>query len=52
MKMRAKLAGVAALTVALGAGFYAVTAHSQEGRHGPFGQHGMMLGMEWEWDRA
>ena len=46
MKMRAKLAGVAALTVALGVGVYAFTAHSQE-RHGPFGGHGMpsMMGM-------
>ncbi len=44
MKTRAKLAGVAALTVALGVGVYAFTAHSK-GRHpghGPFGQHGMM----------
>lgn len=50
MKLRAKLAGIAALTVALGVGAYAVTAHSQ-GRHpgfGPFGMHqmgpGMMMG--------
>ena len=47
MKTRAKLAGVAALTVALGVGVYAFTAHSQERHqgHGPFGQHGMMPGM-------
>ena len=44
MKTRAKLAGVAALTVALGVGVYAFTAHSQDRHpgHGPFGQHGMM----------
>ena len=56
MNTRTKLAGVAALTVALGVGVYAVTAHSQ-GRHpgfGPPGMHrmgpgmmgpGMMMGM-------
>ena len=42
MKTRAKLAGVAALTVALGVGVYAFTAHSQDR---PFGRHGMMPGM-------
>ena len=46
MKLRAKLAGIAALTVALGAGVYAFTAHSQE-RPGfrPFGMHRMGPGM-------
>jgi len=42
MKMRAKLAAGAALTVALGVGFYAFTAHSQDR---PFGRQGMMPGM-------
>ena len=47
MKTRAKLAGVAALTEALGVGVYAFTAHSQDRHrgHGPFGQQGMMPGM-------
>ena len=41
MKMRAKLAGIAALTLALGVGVYAIKAHSQ-GRPPGFGMHGMM----------
>ncbi len=47
MKLRAKLAGIAALTVALGVGVYAVTAHSQDGRpgFGPFRMHRMGPGM-------
>jgi hypothetical protein len=47
MKFRAKLAGIAALTVALGVGVYAYTAHSQNGRpgFGPFGMHRMGPGM-------
>jgi hypothetical protein len=47
MKIRAKLAGIAALTVALGVGVYAFTAHSQDGRpgFGPFGMHRMGPGM-------
>ena len=47
MKIRAKLAGIAALTVALGVGVYAYTAHSQDGRpgFGPFGMHRMGPGM-------
>jgi len=47
MKFRAKLAGIAALTVALGVGVYAYTAHSQNGRpgFGPFGMHRMGAGM-------
>ena len=47
MKFRAKLAGIAALTVALGVGVYAYTAHSQNGRpgFGPFGMHRMGQGM-------
>lgn len=47
MKLRAKLAGIAALTVALGVGVYAFTAHSQDGRpgFGPFGMHQMGPGM-------
>jgi hypothetical protein len=46
MKMRAKLAGIAALTVALGVGIYAFTAHSQDRPgFGPFGMHGMGPGM-------
>jgi hypothetical protein len=47
MKIRAKLAGIAALTVALGVGVYAYTAHSQDGRpgFGPFGMHHMGPGM-------
>ncbi len=47
MKMRSKLAGAAALAVALGVGFYAVTAHSQNRHrgHGPFAMQGMMQGM-------
>ena len=44
MKIRAKLAGIAALTVALGVGVYAFTAHSQDGHPG-FGMHGMGPGM-------
>ena len=40
MKMRAKLAGAAALAVVLGVGFYAFTAHSQDRHHGPFGGGG------------
>jgi hypothetical protein len=44
MKIRAKLAGIAALTVALGVGVYAFTAHSQDGHPG-FGMHGMVPGM-------
>jgi hypothetical protein len=47
MKIRTRLAGIAALTIALGVGVYAFTAHSQ-GRpgFGPFGMHGpgMMMG--------
>jgi hypothetical protein len=47
MKIRAKWAGIAALTLALGVGVYAYTAHSQEGRpgFGPFAMHGMGPGM-------
>ena len=48
MKVRTKLAGVAALVLALGIGTYAFTAHSQEGRpgFGPFAMHGPgMMGM-------
>jgi hypothetical protein len=47
MKMQAKLAGIAALTVALGVGVYAFTAHSQEVRpgFGPSGMHRMGPGM-------
>ena len=47
MKFRAKLAGIAALTVALGVGVYAFTAHSQDGRpgFGPFGMHPIGPGM-------
>jgi hypothetical protein len=47
MKLRTKLAGIAALTVALGVGVYAYTAHSQDGRpgFGPFGMHRMGPGM-------
>jgi hypothetical protein len=47
MKMQAKLAGIAALTVALGVGVYAFKAHSQDGRpgFGPFGMHRMGSGM-------
>jgi hypothetical protein len=41
MKTRAKLAGIAALTVALGVGAYAYTARSQDG----FGMHRMGPGM-------
>ena len=50
MKMRAKLAGAAALAVVLGVGFYAFTAHSQDRHHGhgpfngPFGGGGMGMG--------
>ena len=48
MKVRTKLAGVAALVLALGIGTYAFTAHSQDGRpgFGPFAMHGpgMMMG--------
>ena len=40
MKIRPKLAGIAALTVALGVGVYVFTAHSQDGRPG-FGSSGM-----------
>ena len=43
VKMRAKLASIAALTVALGVGVYAFKAHSQDGH--PFGMHGMGPGM-------
>jgi hypothetical protein len=39
MKMRAKLAGVAALALALGVGVYTFSAHSQDR---PFNRHGMM----------
>ena len=47
MKLRAKLVGIAALTVALGVGVYAFTAHSQDGRpdFGPSGMHRMGPGM-------
>jgi hypothetical protein len=47
MKKRAKLAGIAALTMALGVGVYAFTAHSQGRTPGfrPFGMHGMGSGM-------
>ena len=47
MKMQVKLAGIAALTVALGVGVYAFKAHSQDGRpaFGPFGMHRMGPGM-------
>ena len=48
MKMRAKLAGAAALAVVLGVGFYAFTAHSQDRHHGhgPFnGPFGGGMGM-------
>jgi hypothetical protein len=50
MKMRAKLAGAAALAVALGVGFYAFTAHSQDRHHGhgpfngPFDGESMGMG--------
>jgi hypothetical protein len=47
MKIRARLAGIAALTLALGVGIYAVAAHSQD-RHpgfGPFAMHNMRPGM-------
>jgi len=43
MKMTGKLAVAAMLVVALGAGFYAFRAHSQDRHHGPFG--GRMMGM-------
>ncbi len=57
MKRRTKLAGAAALVLALGIGTYAYTAHSQERRHGfgPFAMHGpgmMGRGDGWAWDRA
>jgi hypothetical protein len=42
MKTRGKLAVAAALTLALGVGVYAFTAHSQDR---PFGRHGMMPDM-------
>ena len=47
MKIRARTAGIAALTVALGVGIYAFRAHSQEGRpgFGPSGMHRMGPGM-------
>jgi hypothetical protein len=46
MKTRTKLAGIAALAVALAAGTYAFKAHSREGRFPPFGMHGPgMMGM-------
>ena len=47
MKKQVKLAGIAALTVALGVGVYAFKAHSQDGRpgFGPFGMHRMAPGM-------
>ena len=46
MKFKAKLAGIAALTVALGVGIYAFTAHSQDRPgFGPFGMHHMGPGM-------
>jgi hypothetical protein len=43
MKMRAKLAGIAALVLALGVGIHAFKAHSQDGR--PFGMLHMGQGM-------
>ncbi len=46
MKVKTKLAGIAALTVALGVGIYAFTAHSQDRPgFGPFGMHRMGPGM-------
>ncbi len=46
MKTRTKLAGIAALAVALAADTYAFKAHSREGRFPPFGMHGPgMMGM-------
>jgi hypothetical protein len=47
MKIRARTAGIAALTVALGVGVYAFAAHSQDGRpgFGPSGMHRMGPGM-------
>ena len=47
MKILARTAGIAALTVALGVGVYAFTAHSQEGRpgFGPSRMHHMGPGM-------
>jgi hypothetical protein len=47
MKLRTKWVGIAALTVALGVGVYAFTAHSQDGQpgFGPFGMHRMGPGM-------
>jgi hypothetical protein len=46
MKLRTKLAGIAVLTVAIGVGFYAFAAHSQDRPgFGPFGMHRMGPGM-------
>jgi hypothetical protein len=45
MKIRAKLAGIAALTLALGVGIYVVTTHAQNRPgFGPFGMHRMSMG--------
>ena len=45
MRMSAKLAGAAVVIVALSAGFYAFKTRAQDFHRGPFGQHGMMMGM-------
>ena len=45
MKKRTKLAGTAALVLALGVGIYAVKTHAQNRPgFGPFGMHRMNMG--------